>query len=90
MKKLNDNIVFPCGISMKNRFMLAPLTNTQSYEDGTLSNDEFNWLTLRAKGNFGITMSCASHVQEIGKGFPGQLGIFDDKHIDGLKDLLMK
>ena len=67
--------------------MLAPLTNTQSYEDGTLSNDEFNWLTLRAKGNFGITMSCASHVQEIGKGFPGQLGIFDDKHIDGLKRL---
>ena len=32
-------------------------------------------------------MSCASHVQEIGKGFPGQLGIFDDKHIDGLKRL---
>ena len=87
MNKLNDNIVFPCGISMKNRFMLAPLTNTQSYEDGTLSNDEFSWLTLRAKGNFGITMSCASHVQEVGKGFPGQLGIFDDKHIDGLKRL---
>jgi len=87
MKNLNDNIVFPCGISMKNRFMLAPLTNTQSYEDGTLSDDEFSWLTLRAKGNFGITMSCASHVQEVGKGFPGQLGIFDDKHIDGLKRL---
>ena len=87
MNKLNDNIVFPCGISMKNRFMLAPLTNTQSYEDGTLSDDEFLWLTLRAKGNFGLTMSCASHVQEIGKGFPGQLGIFDDKHLDGLKRL---
>ena len=64
MNKLNENISFPCGISMKNRFMLAPLTNTQSHEDGTLSDDEFIWLTLRAKGNFGITMSCASHVQE--------------------------
>ena len=41
MNKLNDNIAFPCGISMKNRFMLAPLTNTQSFEDGTLSDDEF-------------------------------------------------
>ena len=60
MNKLNDNIAFPCGISMKNRFMLAPLTNTQSFEDGTLSDDEFLWLTLRAKGNFGLTMSCAS------------------------------
>ena len=75
MKNLNDEITFPCGISMKNRFMLAPLTNTQSHEDGCLSDDEFNWLTLRAKGNFGLTMSCASHVQEIGKGFSGQLMI---------------
>lgn len=87
MMELTDKIEFPCGLSMKNRFMLAPLTNTQSYEDGKLSKDEFLWLTLRARGNFGITMSCASHVQEIGKGFPGQLGIFDDKHIDGLKKL---
>ena len=87
MMELTDKIEFPCGLSMKNRFMLAPLTNTQSYEDGKLSKDEFVWLTLRARGNFGITMSCASHVQEIGKGFPGQLGIFDDKHIYGLKKL---
>ncbi|MEC9414757.1 MAG: NADH:flavin oxidoreductase [Pseudomonadota bacterium] len=90
MKNLNDTITFPCGLSMKNRFMLAPLTNTQSHEDGCLSDDEFDWLTLRAKGNFGLTMSCASHVQEIGKGFPGQLGVFDDMHIDGLKRLTDK
>ena len=75
MKSLKDEIKFPCGLSMKNRFMLAPLTNTQSHEDGVLSDDEFNWLTMRAKGGFGLTMSCASHVQAIGKGFPGQLGI---------------
>ena len=25
-------------------------------------------------------MTCAAHVQAIGQGFPGQLGIFDDKH----------
>ena len=63
--------------------MLAPLTNTQSHEDGVLSDEEFNWLTMRAKGQFGLVMTCASHVQAIGKGFPGQLGIFDDKHIKG-------
>ena len=87
MINLKDEIKFPCGLSMKNRFMLAPLTNTQSHENGILSEDEFNWLTMRAKGNFGLTMSCASHVQSIGKGFPGQLGIFDDEHIEGLKRL---
>jgi 2,4-dienoyl-CoA reductase-like NADH-dependent reductase (Old Yellow Enzyme family) len=68
---------------MKNRFMLAPLTNQQSYEDGQLSTDELNWLTMRAKGSFGMVMTCASHVQEIGKGFSGQLGIFSDKLNDG-------
>jgi len=68
---------------MKNRFMLAPMTNTQSHEDGTLSDDEYNWLVMRAKGGFGLIMTCASHVQANGKGFPGQLGIFNDAQIAG-------
>ena len=87
MKMLNEKITFLSGHQMKNRFMLAPLTNTQSHEDGVLSDDEYYWLTKRAQGGFGITMSCASHVQDVGKGFPGQLGIFDDKHIKGLTKL---
>ncbi len=72
---------------MKNRFMLAPLTNSQSHEDGVMSDEEFHWLTMRSKGGFGLTMTCASHVQEIGKGFPGQLGVFSDIHLDGLSRL---
>ena len=72
---------------MKNRFMLAPLTNRQSHENGQLSDDEYNWLTMRAKGEFGLVMTCASHVQEIGKGFNGQLGIFNDTLNDGHKKL---
>jgi 2,4-dienoyl-CoA reductase-like NADH-dependent reductase (Old Yellow Enzyme family) len=68
---------------MKNRFGLAPMTNCQSNEDGTLTKDEFTWLTKRAEGGFGLTMTCASHVQEIGKGFPGQLGIFSERHVEG-------
>jgi 2,4-dienoyl-CoA reductase-like NADH-dependent reductase (Old Yellow Enzyme family) len=38
---------------------------------------------MRAKGGFGITMTCASHVQEDGRGFPGQLGIYDDDLQEG-------
>lgn len=78
---------FAHGAPMKNRFMLAPLTNQQSHADGTLSDDEFHWLTLRAKGGFGLTMTCAAHVQRIGQGFPGQLGIFSDAHLPGLARL---
>lgn len=72
---------------MKNRFMLAPLTNWQSNADGTLGEDEFKWLTLRAEGGFGLTMTCAAHVQAKGQGFPGQLGIFSDEHLPGLTRL---
>jgi 2,4-dienoyl-CoA reductase-like NADH-dependent reductase (Old Yellow Enzyme family) len=72
---------------MPNRFMLAPMTNLQSHEDGTLSDDEFHWLLKRAIGGFGLTMTCAAHVQAAGKGFSGQLGIWSDKHLPGLERL---
>ena len=88
MSNLHEtSILFPCGITMKNRFMLAPLTNKQSHDDGSISNDELHWLTMRAKGGFGLVMTCASHVQEVGKGFEGQLGIFSNDHIKGHKKL---
>ncbi len=83
MQKLNSPVTFKNGMSMPNRFMLAPLTNTQSHANGKLSDEEFHWLTMRAEGGFGLTMTCASHVQFVGKGFPGQLGIYDDAHIEG-------
>lgn len=87
MTNLFAPLTFSHGPAMKNRFMLAPLTNSQSHEDGVLSDDEFHWLTLRAKGGFGLTMTCAAHVQAEGQGFPGQLGIFADKHLLGLTRL---
>ena len=83
MTNANSSITFPCGAIMKNRFMLAPLTNQQSHDNGQLSNDELKWLTRRAEGEFGLVMTCASHVQEVGKGFPGQLGIFSDNLNEG-------
>ncbi|CAN5715743.1 hypothetical protein BH10PSE5_BH10PSE5_04700 [soil metagenome] len=80
-------MTFAHGPAMKNRLMLAPLTNLQSHVDGTMSEDEFHWLTLRAQGGFGLTMTCAAHVQAIGQGFPGQMGIWKDEHIAGLTRL---
>jgi 2,4-dienoyl-CoA reductase-like NADH-dependent reductase (Old Yellow Enzyme family) len=32
-------------------------------------------------------MTCAAHVQAIGQGFPGQLGVFGDEHLPGLTGL---
>jgi len=87
MPRLFVPLTFRHGPAMGNRFMLAPLTNCQSHADGTLSDDEFRWLTMRSRGGFGLTMTCASHVQAIGQGFSGQLGTFSDIHVEGLARL---
>ncbi len=84
MTQLSDSISLPSGAVLKNRFALAPLTNTQSPDAGLLSDDELRWLTMRAEGGFGLTMTCAASVQEEGVGFPGQLGFHDDRHIPRL------
>src|SRR5580692_6549351 len=87
MTDLLDPMTLTRGPAWKNRFMLAPLTNCQSHPDGRLSDEEFHWLTRRAKGGFGLVMTCAAHVQRIGQGFPGQLGVWSDDHIPGLPRL---
>ncbi|EAW42195.1 NADH:flavin oxidoreductase / NADH oxidase family protein [marine gamma proteobacterium HTCC2080] len=85
--QLSDALTLNNGAQLKNRFMLAPLTNLQSGADGVLSDDEYHWLTYRAEGGFGLTMTCAASVQHSGVGFPGQLGAHDDRHISGLTRL---
>ena len=37
-----------------NRLAVAAMTNKQSHEDGSLSDDELRWLVRRAHGGFGM------------------------------------
>jgi 2,4-dienoyl-CoA reductase-like NADH-dependent reductase (Old Yellow Enzyme family) len=81
---------FANGIVAKNRIWLAPMTNLQSHPDGSLSDDELNWLLRRAAGGFGVIETCASHVAEEGQSWQGQLGIASDSHVPGLRTLATK
>jgi 2,4-dienoyl-CoA reductase-like NADH-dependent reductase (Old Yellow Enzyme family) len=90
MPSLHDPLPLKSGATLKNRFVLSPLTNLQSQPDGVLSDDEFRWLTMRAEGGFALTMTCAASVQESGVGFPGQLGFHEDRHLPGLIRLASK
>lgn len=75
------------GLTSVNRIVLAPMTNQQSNDDGTLGDDEYRWLIRRAKEGFGIIITCAAHVSKDGQGWQGELGIFDDVHLEGLTKL---
>ena len=88
MKSISDPLFFRrSGFNAGNRMVLAAMTNKQSHDDGTLSDDELHWLTSRADGGFGIITTCAAHVAKDGQGWPGELGIFDDVHLQGLTRL---
>ena len=84
MPSLFEPISFTRGPAMKNRFMLAPLTNTQSLDDGCITEDDLHWIEMRANSGFGSIMTAAAHVQANGQGFPRQMGTFSDDHIEGL------
>jgi 2,4-dienoyl-CoA reductase-like NADH-dependent reductase (Old Yellow Enzyme family) len=87
MHTLTSSFLLQTGHTQKNRTVLAPMTNSQSHEDGTLSDAELHWLELRAEGGFGMVISAASHVQPNAKAWVGQMGCFSDMHIDGLHKL---
>lgn len=75
------------AITVKNRAVLAAITNKQSHEDGSLSDAELNWLLRRAEGGFGLITTGAANVLPGGKTWDGELGIYADAHIPGLSRL---
>ena len=75
------------GNRIRNRTVLAALTNKQSNDDGTLSDEEINFLLRRGQGGFGIVTTAASHVMENGQGWPGEMGVWGDHQIPGLTKL---
>jgi 2,4-dienoyl-CoA reductase-like NADH-dependent reductase (Old Yellow Enzyme family) len=87
MTDLFSPLSFASGHTMKNRFMLAPLTNQQSHADGLFSQAEHDWLMLRAKGGFGAVMTAAGYVEAGGKGFEGQLGFDEARFFERLAAL---
>ena len=87
MRALFEPMKLSRGPTVANRLALAPLTTTQSQADGTLNDDELQWLTMRAAGGFGLIKTCAIAVEDRGRGYPGQLGAWNDTHLDGLTRL---
>lgn len=72
---------------MPNRLVLAPMTNQQSHEDGTLGDDEYAWLARRVDGGFGMIETCAANVALDGKAWEGELGVDRAADLPGLSRL---
>ncbi|MDC0625870.1 NADH:flavin oxidoreductase [Candidatus Poseidonia alphae] len=91
MTNVLSEFTFPrTGLTVRNRTVLAALTNKQSHDDGVLSQEEHHWLTLRGKGGFGIVTTAAANVTEHGRGWEGELGVWSDHQVPGLAHLASK
>ncbi|MFJ4783625.1 NADH:flavin oxidoreductase [Streptomyces sp. NPDC088794] len=72
------------GPEMRNRFVLAPLTNQQSARDGSASTFDLDWIGQLAQGDYALIQTCAATVEAGGIAFDRQLGIHSDSHLAGL------
>ncbi|GGE63600.1 NADH-dependent flavin oxidoreductase [Priestia taiwanensis] len=85
-QSLFEALQFQNGVELKNRIVMAPLTNYSSNEDGTVSDDEVNYYIRRSKG-VGMVITACTYVTDSGKGFPGEFSATSDNMIPSLRRL---
>ncbi|MEN8216342.1 MAG: NADH-dependent flavin oxidoreductase [Pseudomonadota bacterium] len=77
---------FPCGVQLKNRILMAPMTTWSSNDDGTISDAEIAYYRARSQGVSAV-ITAATYVMPEGKGFQGQIGAHTNSMITSLKRL---
>lgn len=74
------------GVTVKNRVAMSPMTEQSSFEDGSITTDEIDYYRLRS-GGVGLMITGCANVNELGKGFEGELSIASSKMLPGLRRL---
>lgn len=85
-KPLLEPFELPNGVQLKNRVIMAPMTNYSSNSDGTVSDDEVNYYIHRSKGVSMVITAC-TYVTPNGQGFPGEFAGHTDEMIPSLRRL---
>ncbi|MED4402697.1 NADH-dependent flavin oxidoreductase [Metabacillus fastidiosus] len=88
-KKYQDLLspyTFSKGMELKNRIIMAPMTNFSSNPDGTVTDAEVDYYARRSKGVSMVITAC-TYVTPNGKGFHGEFGGDSDEMIPSLKKL---
>lgn len=83
---LFESFTFRSGVQVKNRIVMAPMTNFSSNEDGTVTDDELRYYERRS-GGVGMVVTACIYVSPGGKGFPGQFAGDSDDMIPSMSRL---
>lgn len=74
----------PNGVELKNRIVMAPMTNFSSNPDGTVTDAEVNYYSRRS-GGVSMVITACTYVTPNGKGFHGEFAGDNDDMIPSLK-----
>jgi 2,4-dienoyl-CoA reductase-like NADH-dependent reductase (Old Yellow Enzyme family) len=74
------------GVQLKNRIVMAPMTNWSSNPDGSVTEAEVNYYARRS-GGVGMVITACTYVTANGKGFHGEFGGDRDELIPSLQKL---
>ena len=72
------------GMTLKNRAVMPPMGTGYGKADGTVSDRLVAYLARRAQGGTGLIITEICAVDPRGKGFPNELGAWQDDFISGL------
>jgi NADPH2 dehydrogenase len=76
-------------VTLKNRIVMAPMCMYSSHnEDGKVENWHRTHYTSRAVGGVGLIILEATAVTPQGRISPQDLGIWNDEHVEGLRELV--
>ncbi|ANZ69196.1 NADH-dependent flavin oxidoreductase [Pediococcus claussenii] len=81
-----DSYTLKNGAEVKNRIVMAPMTEMSSFENGIVTNDEIEYYRRRS-GGVGMEITGCANVSEIGKGFEGELSVANDSVLPQLSKL---
>jgi len=88
MQKKYDNLFSPVRINtleLKNRAVMTAMGTGYADKDNTVSDRLISYLAARGDAGLIITEICA--VDPRGRGFPNEVGLWDDRFIPGLSRL---
>ncbi|OAT80077.1 NADH-dependent flavin oxidoreductase [Bacillus sp. MKU004] len=85
-KELLSPYTFKNGVELKNRIIMAPMTNFSSDEDGNVTDAEVDYYARRSK-DVSMVITACTNVTANGKGFPGEFGADSDEMIPSLERL---
>lgn len=74
-------------VTFPNRIVVAPMQMYRARQDGKLTDWHFQHYAKWASGGFGTIMTEALMVDPVGRNTYGDLGIWDDAHIEPLRRL---